>query len=193
MWFQETSWTELRSSFDSNHFGDSRRKTLWNALWLQMKNSFSYRIPSLLGCLLTVHQVQWNPRFGKPKQHHVCLSIPRRWVLCSIWNAALPFSSLEFLPSCWIAHFWLRRSKMHLLDCEHLLSRAAVASCRPQTTLREEGPFVIMQRACWNLFARLMVYMEKETEVWLMLGLVIWPRNSAKDCFWCISSWKSQH
>lgn len=100
MWFQEKSWTELRASLDSNHFDDSRSKH-WNTMQLQLKNSFSYRNPSLLGCLLTIHQVQWNPWFRKP-QHRI------------ISVCLLPFSSMLHLKHC--SPFQLTRVSAQLLD-----------------------------------------------------------------------------
>lgn len=74
MWFQEKSWTELRSSFDSNHFDNSRRKTLWNALWLQgkfiLQNSQPLRMP--FDCAPSwVKPLLWENK----TQHHVCLSV----------------------------------------------------------------------------------------------------------------------
>lgn len=174
MWLQEKSWTELRSSFDSNHFDDSRRKTLWNALWLQGKKSFSYRIPSLLGCLLTMHQVQWNPHFEKIKHSimSVCLfpdagfyapfkmllSLSAPWSFCPA--AGLPSSDSGGQKCiCWIVN---------------PPKQSCSSFCTPQITQKEEVTL------CCH--AQGLVY--KKKQVWLMLGLVTaatWPCKNAKD------------
>lgn len=113
-----------------------QKQTLWNTLQLQVKNSFFYRNPSLLGCLLTIHQGQWKPRFRKP-QHRI-ISI----CLLPDFQFYAPFETLLSLSAHWSFYPAARLpssdpvKKLNLLDCEHLLSRAVVASYRPLTTLK---------------------------------------------------------
>lgn len=102
-----------------------------------MKSSFSYRNPSLLGCLLTIHQVQWNPRFREP-QHRII-----RICLLPDVQFYAPFETLvslsarwSFCPDAGLPVLTQKVKKVDLLDCERLLSRAAVVSYRCQITLK---------------------------------------------------------